>query len=182
MPPVSYHADDKGNSILDQMCFSAERLAQYPDSAFQEQLSALFLHELSHVAGYEETDAVSIQNYAVKKILTPDCSIFVYSDNANDNSFVSFGLILQEGFAPYVKVNRQFTQGALQTFELDNYHTSLPAPVEFRWSPAGGHIQFTSLDVDGQLRVNQVDWEGDVNPVNGFDNHITKSNLTFASR
>jgi hypothetical protein len=33
--------------------------------------------------------------------------------------------------------------------------------------------------VDGQLRVNQVDWEGDVNPINGFTNHITKSNLTL---
>ena len=84
---VTYHLDKTNEPVLDNICMSAERLAIYPDAlVLARQLQALIVHELSHVAGYGEEDAVYIQNYVINTLYKP-CLIHLSVSNSADSTF-----------------------------------------------------------------------------------------------
>ncbi len=55
---------------------STRRLSRYPLGALKDELPAQIIHELAHLAGYEEWAAKRIQNY-VRRIMSEPCRLYV---------------------------------------------------------------------------------------------------------
>lgn len=59
-----------GNLQNGEICLSAEKLKMIPTDSLSDEMTALLFHELSHLVGFNEEEALSLQKFALDKYLT----------------------------------------------------------------------------------------------------------------
>ena len=59
-----------GNLQNGEICLSTEKLKMIPTDSLSDEMTALLFHELSHLVGFNEEDALSLQKFVLDKYLS----------------------------------------------------------------------------------------------------------------
>lgn len=59
-----------GNLQNGEICLSTEKLKMIPADSLSEEITALMFHELSHLVGFNEEDALNLQKFVLDKYLS----------------------------------------------------------------------------------------------------------------
>jgi hypothetical protein len=84
-----------GSSDKADICLSIPRLTHYPATGLQAEIGALIIHELTHVAGFGENDAIVAQEYVLKFMSRP-CYYEVSYRNPKDKDAHRIEIILRD--------------------------------------------------------------------------------------
>jgi hypothetical protein len=161
------------------LCLSLTRLARFSAQDLEDQLKALLVHELTHLANFDEATADKIQRYTYEKLMKgPDCGVSFLA-----NSFGEFGSGLQ-GVAISIEIRHTFlnqhrffnaTKGGIVNIEKwyfnevePNWHqvrTSVKLDAEAKefkliaQRNQPGSISFVYPNSDGSTGRAQINWE-----------------------
>jgi hypothetical protein len=166
-----------GASFTATMCISESRLTRYPTAALNDQIPALYVHELSHAAGYDEDSAVYIQNYILKNWNLP-CTAETWSTNEAQGKFTVEVYPMGDVdviYSRYLKPQPGVFSDRNNTIEITT--RNYPGDIVFSSTPAQGSMSFLSMNSDGTYTTESVAWGKIL--INGSETRdIFSSNVT----
>lgn len=152
-----------GNFKKGEICISFERLQKIPKNALKQEIFYLIMHEIAHIAGYDEVQAITIQNFFAENTtifsskmdseFPPRIISCDYQLLAHEIDFVNFN--------PYWKEKLQSISKMLMGFEKSN--CGFPTDLKLNWTPR--ELAYKFIDDAERLPV----FENFVTQFSGFE-------------
>jgi hypothetical protein len=163
---ASVHMDNAGSTSAAEICMSGERLARFPQDELNSQLPALMLHELAHVAGFGEDDAVYIQDYYLHRF-SKRCSITIYPKEGDGHPaiYINVASELHAAYATSIEVKYiQFLKPqpqvnpAFGNNHIDVITHNSDQDFSLDWTPQHGSLKFALMNGDGTYTNESLSW------------------------
>jgi len=174
---ASVRVEQTAKGAVPHICVSALRLSRYPSNEIIPQLTALFMHEFAHLAGYGETDAIYVQKF-VLGLLSQQCQITISLPPVSPDSLPSLKPGREVGDMFYVRIpssmmmSVEFLRFLKPGFgnivgpglgngnDVIRTKTSLsPKDFALSWSPEGsGSLKFQALGTNGYFAFETIQW------------------------